>query len=69
VKRNCVVLYNRPAKNAWRWLWLFANPETAHLDYDRNKQVIGAMVPQAKSLPFQPVAPDESCEAAPQPTQ
>jgi hypothetical protein len=68
-KGNCVILSNRPAKNAWRWLWLFANPETAHLDYDRNKQVIGAMVPQSNSLPFQPIAPDEPCEAATRSTQ
>ncbi len=42
-----VVVDNYPVKNAWRWFWLLANPEAAHLNYDDNKKVIRAMVPKS----------------------
>ncbi len=39
---------NRPANNArrWPWLWLLENPYNAHLGYDKNKQVVRAMIPK-----------------------
>ncbi|MFY9676528.1 MAG: hypothetical protein WAK13_18860 [Terriglobales bacterium] len=39
---------NRPAKNArrWPWLWLLVNPYNAHLGYDKNNQVVQAMIPK-----------------------
>ena len=30
----------------WPWLWLFEYPPAAHLDYDKNKHVLGAMLPK-----------------------
>jgi hypothetical protein len=45
---DCIAVTNLPAINASRWwsLWTFANPESAHIYYDKNKHVIQAMVPK-----------------------
>lgn len=43
---DSILVDNLPEINAWRLLWLFANPETAHTTYDKNKHVVRAMVPQ-----------------------
>jgi hypothetical protein len=42
---------DQPAKNAWRWpwLWLFANPQSAHIGYAQNKSVIRAMLPKKET--------------------
>jgi len=45
---NSVGVDDLPAKNAWRLLWLFANPQSAHIGYDQNKSVIRAMIPKEK---------------------
>jgi len=39
---SSLVIRNVPEVNACRWcfLWLLANPETAHVDYDKNKSVL-----------------------------
>ena len=42
-----VIPMNLPAINATRWLWLLANPLKAHLNYDKNKQVLRAIVPKS----------------------
>jgi hypothetical protein len=60
---NSVTVTNFPVKNVTRWFWLFANPESAHTTYDKNKQVLRAMVPKLNASPIQagtgtkPVAP------------
>ena len=46
-----VMVDNRPAKNAWRWFWLIANPAAAHLKYDQNKHVVHVMVPKPNAPP------------------
>lgn len=43
---NSVCVEDRPAKNARRWLRLFANPISAHIGYDKNKTVVNAMLPK-----------------------
>ena len=42
-----VIPSNLPAKNATTWLWLLANPLAAHVNYDKNKQVLRAMIPKS----------------------
>jgi hypothetical protein len=46
--KGSVVVKNVPATNAcrWCWLWLFANPESAHIKYDQNNAVLNAMFPK-----------------------
>lgn len=46
-----ITIYNCPARNATRVLWLFANPESAHTNYDKNKKVIHAMLPDSDAPP------------------
>jgi hypothetical protein len=45
-KGNSVCIEDRPANNVRRWLWLFADPTTAHIGYDKNKSVINVMLPK-----------------------
>lgn len=42
-----VHVLNHPVVNSphWPWLWLFEYPPAAHLNYDKNKHVLGAMLP------------------------
>lgn len=48
VNGDSILVENLTVINAWRWcfLWLFANPESAHINYDKNKRVLRAMFPQ-----------------------
>jgi hypothetical protein len=42
-----VHVFNHSVVNSphWPWLWLFEYPPAAHLNYDKNKHVLGAMLP------------------------
>lgn len=66
-KNNFVCIEDRPANNASRLLWLFANPITAHLGYDKNNSVIEAMLPKenAKAVANsgQKQTGDHTCQA------
>jgi len=42
-----VIPNNLPAMNATRWFWLLANPLKAHVNYDKNKHVLRAIVPNS----------------------
>lgn len=50
---DSILVNNLPEINACRWcfLFLFANPETAHITYDKNKRVVRAMLPKESSPP------------------
>jgi hypothetical protein len=50
---NSVTVTNFPVKNVTRWFGLFAMPNTAHVTYDKNKQVLRAMVPKSNGPPIQ----------------
>ena len=39
-----VTVKNIPVKNAHHWFWYFERPDAAHLNYDRNKHVLRAML-------------------------
>jgi hypothetical protein len=52
-KANSVTVTNFPVKNVTRWFWLFANPESAHTTYDKNKHVLRAMIPKPNAPPIQ----------------
>ena len=41
-----VTVINHSVKNAPHWFWYFENPATAHLNYDKNKHVLRAMLPK-----------------------
>lgn len=47
IDESSITVTNLPAINVRRWLWVFANPLSAHIDYDQNKAVIHAMIPKA----------------------
>jgi hypothetical protein len=39
-----VTVINHSVKNAIHWFWYFENPAAAHLNYDKNKQVLRVML-------------------------
>jgi hypothetical protein len=41
-----VTVINHSVKNAWHWFWYIEGPAAAHLNYDKNKQVLRAMLPK-----------------------
>jgi|SRR5579863_1084619 len=43
---NSVIVHNVAVLNTPRWLGFFANPDDAHVHYDRNKNVLDAMFPK-----------------------
>src|ERR1700677_2033647 len=43
-----VIVHNVPVLNAPRWFWFFADPDSAHVHYDRNKTVLDALFPKAE---------------------
>jgi len=56
--KNSLTIQNVIVINArrWCWLWLFANPQTAHLNYDHNKAVLQAIFPTNSIFPLRPQA-------------
>lgn len=56
IDESSITVTNLPAINVRRWLWVFANPLSAHIDYDQNKSVIRAMIPKALAAQEQKAA-------------
>jgi hypothetical protein len=42
---------NHLVRNAFRWLWLFENPEAAHDEYARNPDVLRALLVNQERIP------------------
>jgi len=63
-KANGTNVNNRPAENATRWFWILESPEKAHVNYEKNKHVIRAMVPKPNRHPTEQASGTKAADSS-----